>query len=689
MKKTKERKKLLNIHSVKFKLFTSLILLIIIPLFMLGGLSYRKSFDKLKTQSDYNVNQLNSQINETLIEFFSSLEKDVLMLSQQEGLANLVEREEISSEVFDESKNISIANARAFLGYMVNENENVKAAYIGTRNKNMYSGKGRYLFGIDGTRDPRESSWYTSAVKTPDKVIWTKPEIDNNKENKETVIVITAAKAIKFNNEIVGVMAIDINLKHLVSKINSIKVGEKGYVVITDSLGEVLIHKDSKKVGSKIQFSQIIPMLTSSTGEKEISVDGGKDYIEFVTNPNTQWKLICVFPYDDLYKSTNEILTFTLILTLGFALFSMFTMDLVCRKMILKPINILKDTFLKVSKGDLTAEAHIKSKDEFKDIGESFNHMINEIGSIIKGVKDASLIISDKTESLTAISQTTTKAANDIAYSVQDISRTSLEQAETTEAEENRIQSISREIDNISKSISHIKKNFDETKNLNAKGLQILRNLTSKTNETLDAESNLKNIVMDVDTGSKKIESIVTAINDISKQTNLLALNASIESARAGAAGKGFSVVAKEVRDLAEESASAVKGIQTLVSDIQTKSNNAVSTIISNEGLMSQQGDAVNNTQQIFNNIISQIEMLYDDMSSIESINTEIMSKKNELLSSIENISLLADKNSQASEEASASTEEAFANVEELDSHISSLKDLSDNLEVILKKFKI
>src|SRR5471030_3172187 len=192
---------------------------------------------------------------------------------------------------------------------------------------------------------------------------------------------------------------------------------------------------------------------------------------------------------------------------------------------------------------------------------------------------------------------------------------------------------------------------------------------------------------MKTETG--KISVITDTINQISEQTNLLALNAAIEAARAGDAGKGFSVVAEEIRKLADQSASATKEIQELISRIKNKTESVVQSMEVSNVIVVEQSQAVNETREIFDKIHSSIDGLTQEIKLVQTASSETNKSKTEIVNRMQNISAVSEESSASAEEVSATTEEVTAAMNEFTNSAMQLKELSEELENQINKFNI
>ena len=243
---------------------------------------------------------------------------------------------------------------------------------------------------------------------------------------------------------------------------------------------------------------------------------------------------------------------------------------------------VLKIRDISQNSGDLTKKLEINSGDEFEVLGDEVNNLILNIKDIITNIRDSSKEVFVATENI----------SNDIRNSL------------------NGVEHLTDKINEISNHSNDMQKNSDQTNELSEEGLKTLNELTEKNDESNDVAKLITNNIKSLNDKSKDIGKIIEVITSISFQTNLLALNAAIEAARAGQAGKGFSVVAQEVRSLAEQSSHAAKDISTLVTGMQDETSKVIVAIQKIEAKIKSQSDAVENTESVFNDIAVSIRLI-------------------------------------------------------------------------------
>ncbi|BCZ47177.1 methyl-accepting chemotaxis protein [Clostridium gelidum] len=659
----------IKLNSIRTKLVISLVAICVIPLIITGIGSYNQSKSILSNKLTVTSTQTLSEINNGLFDYFHGFSNIVSMISKNPGIVN-IDADNNTEIIMDILKGIKESDKDIF------------SSYYGTESGlfEIYPNQ-KMPDGFKATERP----WYKQALANKGKVVITETFKDSNTGTS----VVAIAKTVEKDGKVIGVISMNVSLNTLAERISTKKLGNSGYVFISDVSGNVLAHPQKEIVNTDAAAKLSIwdKVKVENSGFVNYEFKGVKKFGVYETNELTGWKLVATLDESELSNDTKSILQTTFLIIAVMALIAVF-MSFILSKGIAHNIQKLKEVFARASDGDLTVSITASTKDEFKDLAISFNSMIKNISNLMTNVTESSKTVLETSTSLASMSEEITASINEVAKAIEDVSVGATEQVQNAQKGASEMDELSTRLDKISINSNEMDKISNDTKNLGSKGLYMIDTLTEKSNKTKTATTEVNNIVQDMNESTKQINAISETIADITAQTNLLALNASIESARAGEAGRGFAVVADEIRKLAEQSQTSTEEIKVIIASIQKKSDTAVNAIKSTESIVNEQDLAVGKTYQIFNEILKSIEIMIKKVDEVKISIADINEKKQSTVSEIKNISFISEQTAAASEEVTASAEEITATMEELTRHSSELQILAEQLGTEINKFK-
>ena len=396
------------------------------------------------------------------------------------------------------------------------------------------------------------------------------------------------------------------------------------------------------------------------------------------------------YSIDTIQKSVNRIKMFIAAIALVTLLLTAAILYIVSKN-ILRGFDAVKVNLNKISEGDFT-DTDI-TNGSFRD--DEVGKMLNEINSVreslkfmIKSIEDKSRQLTETSETLANISSQSASTSQEVNSAVDEIARGAMEQAKDAETTAMSMSGMNDLLIKEADFIKALNMALDKIESRKDEGFKIVNDLVLKTEDTIKSSDEVNNIILSNNESAEKIESASTMIESIAAQTNLLALNAAIEAARAGEAGRGFSVVADEIRKLAEQSNSFTKDIKAVISELKSKSQNAVEIMKQSKGISEEQSLAVQNTEAQFKEIaisINSIKIVLDNLTKLAS---DLKSHKENVMGAIENLSAITEESVAGAEEVSASMESQLASVEEISASCETLYEVAKELEVLVERFK-
>ena len=342
-----------------------------------------------------------------------------------------------------------------------------------------------------------------------------------------------------------------------------------------------------------------------------------------------------------------------------------------------------------VAQGNLTNKLLINAENEIGHLSNAFEHMTENFGVLISQVSDVANDLVDSSNQLSSASYDTAKASSQISSTMATVIDGSNSQLQA-------VYSAKTTVENIAESIGKITQNVDIASNVAEKAVFSADEGSKVIDSALEQMRNIEQSVEESAAGVSKLNShsdeigqIVSVISAIANQTNLLALNAAIEAARAGEHGKGFAVVADEVRNLAEQSQNSAEQIASLIGIIQEETNTMVNTMSIGTGEVKRGLDAVNAVGIKFDEITKLVDKVNVEVQGISVAINSIEEDSGEIVSSINAIEVVGQNVVEKTNDVSASVEEQTASVEELSSLSQDLNNLAEQIKKAISIFRI
>ncbi|WP_060207624.1 methyl-accepting chemotaxis protein [Sporosarcina koreensis] len=354
-----------------------------------------------------------------------------------------------------------------------------------------------------------------------------------------------------------------------------------------------------------------------------------------------------------------------------------------------KPLQELVRFTEVIARGDLTQKIQLKSKDEIGRLAHSFDHMKNELSSMIKHVNEAADNVVNSSSELASSAEQMSEVVNQSTVAAQEVSSASESLSAASNQNLTALEQITAGIQDIANSSSKVAEETLEVSEAAEQGSQLITDSIEGIHTINESVQASMKITETMHIRSSEIEKIIGMITDISDQINLLALNAAIEAARAGDAGKGFSVVASEVRNLAEQSASSANQIRALITEMQNGSRQSVEAMAKVYSDVERETVIVNDAGKTFSSILSKITNISDNVQSVSSTVQEISAGSEQILASTHDTVHSLEISSGHTQNIAASMEEQLASMEEMVATTDTLHDLAYELKMEISKFRV
>jgi methyl-accepting chemotaxis protein len=462
--------------------------------------------------------------------------------------------------------------------------------------------------------DFRQRPWYTLG-KSSENVVFTEPYSDAATND----LLLSVVAPVISNGEFKGVIGGDLSLDSIAKSVNTINFNNTGLAFIADSAGAIITHPNAKYYGKNTQ--DVYGKLPNNSKKIMLVEHEGLSQLIYFHPLNKQagmnWYLGVLLEEEKVYQSLSN-LTFRSIL---FAIFSIALCVFILRKLakkLLMPLNDLEVAIAEIASGggDLTQRLTIKSEDECGAVAENFNQFLVTLQQLVNDIKHkAERVVNNSekaqqlaTESSSELTLQGTLVEN-LATAMNEMSATSTDIASSAQ--------------DAASSISSVNEQAEE-------GKILFSNTTQDINDLSEAISTSQQLGNQLAEYSDNIEQVLSVINGVAEQTNLLALNAAIEAARAGEQGRGFAVVADEVRTLASRTQESTTEIKTMIEQIQASSN--------------QVQKAMNESKEKAFSCVEKTEVANQALGNISNAVKDIMDRNIQIAAAIEEQSVVIEE---------------------------------------------
>ncbi len=668
--------------SVGMKLFLIIFCSILVCVLSVGLFSYNRSKaiieDKVAEASETTIAQTAGKLD--------------LMFANYEALTmQLVVDDTIQTNVRD----LSLDNVEEYDRFTMLQSIDVRfQGFLNSNGKTILSGAllplTDYLRPVVGgsrfiQEGLEEKDWYKNALAAAGKPYWIGTDVNGlgSGDGAPTFGLARVIKSMQTSQEIY-LLVLEFDYNRLVEQLSGVKLGDNSEVQIIDEAGEVIYAANTEEIDKPfavgLEGGEVATSVISDRNGESVMMP----YQKFAL---MDWKLVGILPVDELVKDAKQIQNLTWIMALVAVVLAVGIGFLVIR-MIAVPLVKLRNLMNEGAKGNLTVRSNVNKGDEIGQLSQSFDLMMAQITSLVDQTNRTAQEVLTTAGDLSDASRKTAISAKEIAVATEEIANGATSLAVEAERGSDLTDNMGTRMEQVNEAGQQMVTSAAEVEQSSEKGTRYMAELIEKTGMTEEMTRSMVQKVDKLKDSTRSIRKILDVLNNLTKQTNILSLNATIEAARAGAAGKGFMVVADEIRKLADQSRQSIDVVAQITETIQGEIDDTVNVLSQAYPIFQEQISSVKEANQIFLSVQSQMSRFVNHLDTVTASVDQLGETQNVLSEAMSNVSAVAQQSSATSEEVASLSNEQLSISDNLVQLSNKLETVSNHLKESLSSFR-
>ncbi|MGR5176564.1 methyl-accepting chemotaxis protein [Vibrio mediterranei] len=591
--------------SLKNKLAISASIAIILGGILVESLSFRASLQRLDIEVAQRLEGTSASYNQYVSDWIASKERALTSLSQESKKDGLVThlKQVRDSASFD----------NVFLAFPDGSQKNANGVVLPA-----------------GNDDPRQWGWYINAKANPNKVFMDNPTV----AAATGANVVSLGKAMQLHGEQV-VLGADVEITDILNSLEKVILPGEGYMFIATNKGTVYTHADTQLLNKNISslglnFSDVQMALESR--KYTPIVLNGHDYVLYARAiEGTGLITVSVVNHDSLIAPLFDAALGQMLVTFGVVIVCTLLFNLLCN-ILFRPLNHVSQALAQIANGsgDLTQRIHVENQDEVGELAQNFNSFVGSLQQLIGHIRGQSEQLNDQSEQS---AKRANRSVSELNHQQQEIAMVATAVTEMASA----TQEIASHAEQTAKAAQD---SATSTNNGHVLVMETKSSINSLANEVNEAG----NVISELNQHAQEISTVLATIQGIAEQTNLLALNAAIEAARAGEQGRGFAVVADEVRVLSQRTHSSTEEIKSTIDTLQRTTGQAVELMESSSRLALHSVEDADRASHALEEINSAVALISDMATQIATAAEEQTHVTGEITQNVTSIKDVTDQ---------------------------------------------